>query len=205
MTLQWLIILVSLFPPVFYSQEKNSSSIQGRVYSLYGDGVAGAIVGLEFADGRQIVFTKTDQAGWFDLNKLPSGNLVVTINQQGFKREIRRIVLAANQQVYLEFGLKLGILHDMPTYEVGGVVRKSDGSVLQDAGVTLISLFDRDLHYLGRSDKNGRYRIFVDTGGQFVISVTYPGAKADAKVVILPEASLMKPTTLDFTLTERAQ
>jgi hypothetical protein len=93
------------------------ASVTGRVTDASGAAVAGAKVTVTNTETGVTITSATNNEGVFTVANLAPGPYSVTIEQTGFRREVRRVTLAVAQTLSLNVSLQIGALTQTVTVE----------------------------------------------------------------------------------------
>ena len=100
--------LIGFVPPAVYAQQ-GRGTIVGTVTDASGASVKGARVSILNVDTNNPVNTETNTEGFFNSPPLIVGHYQVTVEQTGFKRDIRSgINLEVDQRAEINFQLQIG-------------------------------------------------------------------------------------------------
>lgn len=192
--------------------------MQGRIVDLWGDPIPGAVASfhrLNFEKGQLVsavgihqMTTVSDGNGNYAFRGLPSGEYRVSVELRGFRKaEVWRFYLPAGGNEVLDIGLEVGVFTEWRRPEVSGTVLGTDNKPLKDATVTAISALSPNIVEQTRTGDDGRYRIELQTSGQFIVYASKPGFAVGA--VCLPEGSgksielMLKPSKPPTSVPER--
>ena len=104
----WMLLIAALVCPVSAAAQV-TGTISGYVRDQGGGVMPGATVTVQSA-GQQLVRTaQTNASGFFDLQALPRGRYLVTVDMSGFESQVRKDVeVSAGANVRLDFELGVG-------------------------------------------------------------------------------------------------
>ena len=126
-----------------------AAAISGTVEDQAGGAVSGAVVTVKSLETGSSRITTTDASGAFKVPSLPLGPQEVTVEKQGFKREVRTgIDLIVGQELALKLKLELGQVSQEVTLSAEGpVVNTATAEVSGFVGQRAV----KDLPLNGRS------------------------------------------------------
>ena len=181
-------------------QSVPTANIQGRISDPFGFPIAGAKIEVVSEDRTGHFQATADELGAYGITNLPAGRYKVMISSLGFATEERSIRFWNCEQVILDVGLSTGGA-DLPPIKVGGTVRRSDNTLVEDATITVANAFNQRLVQKVRTDKQGHYTVSVDNPGQYIVSASKAGFVVSAVVKVLPATLPRKRFEANFVLT----
>jgi hypothetical protein len=182
-----LIVILLCTSSIEAKQKDDTITVHGRVTDNYGEPLEGAAVqffaryGYHGTDIRLIKSVVTDAEGNYSVTGISyPGAYMVFAECKGFKNtEISRVFLSKGKNL-LDIVLEVGAVTDVGSIEIKGTVSQADKTPLQDATVTVISIFTSELVRQARTDKNGNYKFSLSPLGQYVIYVSKSGFAINA-------------------------
>jgi hypothetical protein len=170
----------------------STASIHGRVMDLFGTPLSDAVVEVTTKENSEKRSIRTNQDGSYLLRNMPVGEVRLVAKSRGFRPETDTLLLQADEQVTLDFGLEAGSIADQPPVELSGTVQQRSKAPIGDATVTVINAFNRRLIATVKTASDGRYKVEFKNGGQYVVYASKPGFLVSAAAVVLPSASPRK-------------
>ena len=150
--LYWRCAAVFCFPTLIYPQGPGAS-ITGEVRDPSGAIIASAIVTARNTGTNVTRTTMSDSAGVFLLGPLPPASYEITVEIEGFKREVRSgVLLQVGQQVGIDFTLSLGNPTEAVTVVAEAAITATEsastGQVIENKKVTELPLNSREFYSL---------------------------------------------------------
>ncbi|MEW5975657.1 MAG: carboxypeptidase-like regulatory domain-containing protein [Acidobacteriota bacterium] len=176
------------------------AKIHGTVSDLFGSPIRRAKVQVLSQGGeRRTIFT--NDGGEYEAGNLSRGEKMVKVAYRGFQAVTETVLLRENETVLLNFGLVVGKLVDLPSIQLRGSVRQSDGKALEGATVTAVSVFNQGVRFKRQTDRDGRYCVDIDQPGQYVIYALKAGFIVDTTSMNLSAELPRKHREVNFRLT----
>ncbi|MGA8272264.1 MAG: TonB-dependent receptor [Candidatus Sulfotelmatobacter sp.] len=125
-----------------------SSNVQGVVSDPAGAAINGASVQLRNLDNGVTAVITTSESGNYRFNSLPSGNYVLTVEAQGFRKTESKFTLSTSETKGINLALPLGSTQQTVNVEVAPPAVDTDDSRLE---TTLSSNTVRDLPEANRN------------------------------------------------------
>ncbi|MCM3871197.1 MAG: carboxypeptidase-like regulatory domain-containing protein [Pyrinomonadaceae bacterium] len=201
------VFLVGLAAFSVLAQEGELASVRGRVTTLWGQPIEEAQVSFFQLEGirgnsateKLIHQTLTSRNGEYKVNALPWGQYRVDVALKGYGHtEVWRFYLWRSARRVLDVGVPMGMLHHISQMEIRGTVRKSKREAVEDATVTLTSVFDQSESQQVRTDADGKYSFLLMQEGDYLLHSSKPGYKASVTTISI---STGEHTTADLVLT----
>ncbi len=165
-------------------RKENLSSVEGFITDLSGKPISNADIEFKAENGR--VFTAlSDKEGNYRVTLGFSGKYQVRVHYSGFRIEEAELNLSESEIKYLNFGLEVGTLSDLPFYTVKGRITGKEKEPVKKAVVEITNIYNQKISEKTLTDVNGVYELKLATAGQYVISVYKPSFNAEAKVIEL--------------------
>ena len=174
--------------PIMGESDASTQSVYGRVMDLFGTPLPDAVVEVTIGKNSQKVSVRTRLDGSYLVPDLPVGEVSVVAKSQGFRPETETLLLHADGQVLLDFGLEAGSIADPPPVELSGMVQQASKAPVKDATVTVMNAFNRRLIRIVKTDSRGRYQVEFNNGGQYLVYVSKLGFLVSTAAVVLPSA-----------------
>lgn len=174
--------------PSMVEADAVTASIYGRVVDLFGTPITDAVVELTPIQTSQKVSVRTDKDGSYLFRDVLPGEVNLVVRSQGFRAENETLLVHADEQLLLDFGLEAGSIADQPPVELSGMVQQASKAPIKDATVTVVNAFNRRLIRIVKTDSRGRYQVEFKNGGQYLVYATKPGFLVSTAAVVLPAA-----------------
>jgi hypothetical protein len=173
-------------------------SIGGTVTKSDGGAAAGASVMLvNMADGSSAGESPASAAGEYVITGISAGSYKLTVTLAGYETEIVNEIKVAGTDVTVDEIVLQKIT--VPTYAIGGIIIKPDGSAAVGASVQIKKASDNTLTgQAATTDASGAYSIDGIPPGKYSIIVTLDGYETG----VLPDVTVDKSdlTALNLTL-----
>ncbi len=165
----------------------------GRVTSLYGRPLNEVRITLQDKDQKKLAMTRTDKQGHysFEVEKSLPYDLIISAEGLGFYVETVDLGRVQGDLQVSNFGLRLLRFTDNPTYNPKIIVQTKDGTPIPQASIKAICPFNEKVAFQSETDAQGRARMDINTGGQYLFSVTHPNFKSGCQYEELPGIGML--------------
>src|SRR5712692_9673045 len=147
-----ILVLVILLVAPFAGGQSTGGRIRGTVMDASGGAVAGATVTLiNEATGstRQV---QTSATGDYTFIEVPVGTYEIDVNQQGFKKYVRKVVVNLNEVVIVDLALQVGgtteVVEVTSAPPVVDTTSTQLGTIVNERSSTQLPLNTRDVYQL---------------------------------------------------------
>jgi hypothetical protein len=154
------------------SQESNYK-IYGQVFDRNGEPISDTSITVE-SGGKKIAKVLTDVSGDYKIEGLGKGIYLLVVEVQGFVTQERPILLLYREIVNVDFGLEAGVIPEYPS-QISGIIKDNKGHPIKDATVKIINPFGGELLARGTTNAQGRYKLYINVGGQGITYAYKPG------------------------------
>ncbi len=178
----FLLIVAQGSQPV---RRNNSVTLNGRVSDSVGRSLKGVTITVTDADGKAIATAMTDDTGEYSLRGLSPGNVSLNAEALGFTRSKSLQTLGVGQNLW-DTCLFLGRLAEGGTHSIHGRALTTDGGVIPNATITLMSVFDSRVSGQVRTNAEGNYSITTSEPGQYALTAARCNYQASADTVVFP-------------------
>ena len=131
-----LSLVLAVFAISAFSQDFRAS-LSGRIVDPSGAGIAGAKLEVRNSDNGETSNTTSQEDGSYSVQSLTPGRFVITVEKQGFKKEVREgVQLEVAQRAVADIQLTLGGLNQSVTVSAGAEILETESA---DRGLTVES------------------------------------------------------------------
>lgn len=189
--------IVSVVATITHLQE---SILQGQVCDLFGRPIRGAIVQIFDESLVKAAELQTDDDGKYKTAKLKPGSYIIRVVYAGFYKEDIKLTLKAKEQKIANFGLIAGDLPVSLSTELAGSVNLANGKSAEYANVTIVNPFNQKLRLEVTTDSSGKFNVWIDYPGQYVIFVSALQHISGITTIIIPASVPRRKVTVEFSL-----
>ena len=198
------IILTGTFVFQKDNADKKDISITGYVYvHRLGSVLSDAEIVLKSVSSHEQYKAYTDKTGKYDISNIPFGRYFIRVSCIGFVDYQKELQLGIDQHLVIDIGLKVGSLDGTAQVEdkIYGSIKQEDGSVLPNAKIVVISVFDEEVIATVRANDEGKFTTSIK-GNQFIVYAYKPGFEVRVERLVLTDVWPRSPHNINFILTK---
>jgi hypothetical protein len=178
--LAFALALFCLSGPSASAGRASNASLRGQIYA---DrlGLPFPDAKVEVYDGDKLVATAISNGqGFYRISELRPGKYVVVCLLPATIMKRIEIELNQNEELLLNIGLKLGNIGGahQSTLFLSGSVKDLRQEAITDAVITVVNPLDQQVIGRAISNAQGKFKVRVDYGDQFIVTASKPGFTA---------------------------
>lgn len=182
------------------ARHQGEATIKGRIVDLFGFPLKSVKVEVAVERSAQELVTFSDDQGYYEVNNVPITQFFVIVSCTGFVTERLSAKISKGTEAHLDFGLVASYMGNSIPIEISGRIRWLGDGPIENASVTIVNAFNRNLAYSVSTQRNGYYRALVDYPGQYIISASKPGFAVKTVALVLSASLPRVPRTAELAL-----